>query len=460
MLKKLLLRNKLQVKRSQLETLKAKDPEFKTRAAELEAAIGEMNEETPDDDRKVIEDKVNELDQETEAHEKEKKDLEQEIEGLEAELAEEEKKDEEIERSAGKKPEERGGEKPMPVRNKFFGMDLEERTAFFADESVKKFIGEVRAIKGMDKRALSNIDLTIPDIMLPMIRQTAEETSKLLKYVNVVRVGGTSRQNIMGETPEAYWDEMCAALKELDLGFYMTEMDGFKVSGYFVVCNAILEDSDVNLASELLTQIGRAIGKALDKAIIYGSGVKMPMGIVPSLLKTSAPSGYPTQGRPWENLATTHVVTGTQNSGIKLFQEILTTSGVVDNDYDMGGMLWIMNNKTKTKLLAESMDRNSSAAIVAGMGGTMPVIGGNIETFKYIPDDTIIFGYFKNYTLAERAGTKLMTSEHVRFFEDQTAFRGTARYDGQPIIREAFAVYGIGKAPVTTAPKFAGEATE
>ena len=72
----------------------------------------------------------------------------------------------------------------------------------------------------------------------------------------------------------------------------------------------------------------------------------------------------------------------------------------------------------------------------------------------------LIFGYFKNYVLAERAGTKLGQSEHVRFIEDQTVFRGTARYDGKPAIREAFAVYGIGKAPVTTAPKFAGETGE
>lgn len=94
----------------------------------------------------------------------------------------------------------------------------------------------------------------------------------------------------MGEIPEAYWDEMCASLKELDLAFYNMEMDGYKVSGYFAVCNAILEDSDVALGTELISAIGKAIGKALDKAILYGKNVKMPMGIVTSLLLTEAPS--------------------------------------------------------------------------------------------------------------------------------------------------------------------------
>ena len=152
-----------------------------------------------------------------------------------------------------------------------------------------------------------------------------------------------------------------------------------------------------------------------------------------------------------------HVVTGTATEGVALFQEIVKESGVIDNDYDTGSIVWVMNKKTHTKLIAESMGVNSSAAIVAGMNSAMPVIGGTIEEFKYIPDDTIIFGYFKNYVLAERAGAKLAQSEHVRFIEDQTVFKGTARYDGKPAIREAFAVFGIGGAPSTTAPKFAGE---
>ena len=87
----------------------------------------------------------------------------------------------------------------------------------------------------------------------------------------------------------------------------------------------------------------------------------------------------------------------------------------------------------------------------------MPVVGGDIVELKFIPENTVVFGYFGAYVLAERAGTKLAQSEHVKFIEDNTVFKGTARYDGKPVIREAFAVMGIGGAPTTTPPKFAGE---
>lgn len=458
-LKMLLLRSRLDKAKKELENLRKKDPDFEKREAELEAAINEMTEETSEEDRKQVEEQVEALETEKSAHDEEKNTLEAEIEKLEGEMAEEEKRSNGVPTRVepkGKK-EERGKENAMVNRTKFFDMSIQERDAFFAREDVKDFLSQVRTcIK--ERRALTNVGLTIPEVALPLIRQIAFETSKLMKHVMVRSVSGTSRQNIMGEIPEAYWDEMCAALKELDLAFYNMEVDGYKVSGYFAVCNAVLEDSDINLADELFHAIGKAIGKALDKAILYGKGVKMPMGIVTSLTTAEAPSGYPTTGREWEDLSVSHVITGTETEGIALFQEIVKKSGVIDNDYDTGAIVWIMNKTTHTKLVAESMGVNSNAAIVAGMNNAMPVIGGVIEELKFIPDDTIIFGYFKNYVLAERAGTKLAQSEHVKFIEDQTVFKGTARYDGKPAIREAFAVFGIGKAPDTTAPKFAGEA--
>lgn len=458
-LKVLLLRNKLDMKKKSLQELRDKDPDFEKREKELEDAINEMNEETSEEDRQVVEQQAEDFQKEKDEHENSKKSLETEIEGIEEEIrAEEEKQPKpEPEEERDKKG---GAEKPMEVRGRvpgnFFGLNIQERDAMMARADVKEFLERVReCIK--EKRALTNVGLTIPDIMLPMIRQVATETSKLIRYVTVRPVGGTSRQNIMGEIPEGIWDEMCASIKELDLAFYNMEMDGYKVSGYFAVCNAILEDSDVNLAAEFINAFGKAIGKAVDKAILYGKNVKMPMGIVTSLLLTEAPDEYPATGREWEDLSVSHVITGKTATGIALFQDIVTSSGIIDNDYDTGEIVWVMNKKTHTKLIAESMGVNSAAAIAAGMNNSMPVIGGPIVELKYIPDDTVIFGYFKNYVLAERAGTKISQSDHVRFLEDQTVFKGTARYDGDLAIREAFAVYGIGKAPTTTVPTFAGE---
>ena len=452
-LKVLLLRNKLESSRRKLEDLRSKDADFEKRESELEDAINEMTEETSEEDKKIIEENIDSFNSEKNEHEKEKSGLEEEIKRIENEIEEEERK----QSQAIKKPEERKENvRNMENRTKFFGMSYQERDVFFGREDIRGFLNEIRTCM-KEQRALTNVGITIPTVTLPLIRQAAAEYSKLLRYVTVRAVSGTSRQNIMGEIPEAYWDEMCAAIKEMDLAFYNTEIEGYKVSGYFEVCNSTLEDSDVDLMTELIYAIGKAIAKAIDKGILYGKGVKMITGIVTSILKVEAPEGYPVTGRPWEDLSTSHVITGTQATGIKLFQEIVKNSGVVENDYESGEITWVMNKKTHTKIMSESIGVNQAAAVVAGMGNTMPVVGGDIVEFKFIPDDTIIFGYFGSYLLVERASTVISQSEHVKFIQDNTVFKGTARYDGKPVIREAFGIMGIGKAPVTTAPKFAGE---
>ncbi len=453
-LKTLLLRSKLEKAKAELEKLRAKDTDFATREAELEQAISEVTGETSEEDRTELETQVENFQKEKEEHEEEKGKLESEIEKIEEDIAEEEKRS----AAAVKAPEKREGGKVevMENRTKFFGMSVQERDAFFAREDVKNFLGEVRTcIK--EKRALNNAGLVIPEVMLELLKEKVKETSKLLSRVNLRPVAGTARQRIMGTIPEAIWTEMCAKLNELSLGFNDVEVDGYKVGGFFAVCNAVLEDNDVNLATEIINALGKAIGKAVDKAIVYGKGVKMPLGIVTRLAQTEKPSDYSATSIEWKNLSTTNVITGTGATGTALFKKIATDTGVLNEDYSEGGLVWLMNKKTHMALLAESMDKNMSAAIVAGMNNSMPVVGGEIVELSFIPDNNIVYGYFDMYLMAERAETRLGQSEHCRFIEDQTVFKGTARYDGEPVIPDAFAVMTITTAAPTTAVDFPGD---
>jgi HK97 family phage major capsid protein len=111
--------------------------------------------------------------------------------------------------------------------------------------------------------------------------------------------------------------------------------------------------------------------------------------------------------------------------------------------YSRGGKVWVMNETTYTTLIAEAMSIDAGGAIVSGVNGQMPVVGGAIEVLNFLPDNVNIAGYFDLYLLAERAGQKFATSEHVRFTQDQTVFKGTARYDGKPVIAEGFVAIGI-----------------
>lgn len=442
--------------------LRERRAEMERREAELTEAVEEVTEETSPEDKEALDGELAKYEEDDKALAAEEEEHETKRQAIKAQIAELEKELEEInERSAstGKKAEdrkERKAEKPMENR-KFFGMDVQERDALFAREDVKGFMRTLREV-GREKRSITGGDLTIPDVMLGIIRQQIAENSKLLKHVTVRQVPGTSRMLVAGAIPEAVWTEMCAKLNELALSFTNVEMDGYKVGGFIPVCNALLEDSDIALATEVLTAIGRAIGLALDKAILYGTGTKMPQGIVTRLAQTSKPSDYSSNERAWADLHTSNLKSITNKTGVELFKEIATISGATRNDYASGAKFWAMNEATKLKLTVEAMSLNSAGAMVTGMQDVMPVIGGAIETLNFIPDNQIIGGYGELYVLAERAGVQLATSEHYRFAEDQTVFRGTARYDGKPVIAEGFVGIGIaGTAPDADDVTFASD---
>ena len=419
-----------------------------TRGEELAAALEEVTPETPEEERQAVEDEVTQHENDVQALTDEENDvaakragLEEKISQLQAEL------DELAERAKNKpaapeqtKPTERKDEYTMNTRTIFGSM--QERDALFARDDMKNFAKRLRELAAQ-KRDVNGGELLIPDVLLGVLREQTATASKLLKHVNHRRIGGTSRVIVAGTIPEAVWTEMCAAINELHLGFYGDEMDGYKEAGYIAVCRALMEDSDINLVTEIVTALSKALALALDKAILYGKGVKMPMGIVTRLAQAAKPENYNAKARPWQNLSTTNLKTVTGKTGIELFQALALALSAANNDFATGGTFWAMNEKTKTKLMVEAMSISAAGAIVTGMQNTMPVIGGAIETLGFIPEGVIIGGYGEHYFLAERAGAAIERSDHVRFLEDEVVFKGTARYDGKPIIAESFVGIGI-----------------
>lgn len=346
----------------------------------------------------------------------------------------------------------------MTTRAKIFrNLSIEQRTAMFEREDVKGWVGEIRsAIK--EKRALTNVGLTVPTVFIDLLKENIIEYSKLVKYVNIREIAGNGRELVQGEYPEAIWMECCGELQEMSFGWNDLEMGCWSVGGFFEVCNANLEDSDIDLAGEILQAMSVSIGKALDKAILYGTGTRMPLGVVARLAQTAQPSDYSQTARPWADLHTSNIITiDASAEDADLFKQIVLGTGAIKGDYSRGAKVWAMNEKTYTLLTANALTIDGAGAIVSGVQGTMPVAGGNIEVLPFIPDNNIVVGYFDLYTLAERRGAQFASSEHVKFLQNKTVFKGVARYDGQPAIAEAFAVIGVAGTAPATSVEFAGQ---
>ena len=473
MLKAIMLRKKITDAKAELAAIEGKD--YAARESEIASAIEEATTPT---ERDAVESSIEAFETEKRDDEKKAAELKDSIADLEKELADLEAKVEETAPEADK--DEEGEVKPVEpsedndktdaptearttsketitMNKRIAEMTLEERGALVAREDVKEFIGRVKQA-GVEHRSITGGALLIPEVLLPLLKSEAYKASKLVRFVALKPVKGTSRQTIAGTIPEAVWTEACGNLNELTFGFNGVEVDGYKVGGFVPVCNALLADNDVDLASAIVEGLGAAIGIALDKAILYGTGVKMPQGIVTRLAQTSEPAGYPATARTWVDLHTSNIKTIANTvHGADFFKAIVAAfANVKSGGYSNGVKFWAMNELTYNKVLGESVNINSG--VVQGTPlEYMPVIGGEIVVLgdSIIGDNQIVAGYGDLYLLAERAGTEIAYSEHAQFVNDNTVFKGTARYDGLPVIAEAFVAIAIDGDSADTTATFA-----
>lgn len=468
-LKQVLLNHKIGEKKSFLESLREKAKDFETRSLEmkkretdLEDAVKELPADASEEDKTAVEKAVEEFTQEAEKLEEEIKENADEIAKVEAEVEEMQKTLDALSETPSAPPADpapastetnnRNNERSyahMKVRA-LERMNIQERAAFVKQNEVNEFLVRSRDIIMRD---IANVEVTVPSVLLPMIREEVERNSKLTKYVNYVKTTGKDRIPIMGEIPEPIWMEACGKLGKLDWAMYMVEIDAYKIGGYSGICKYLVEDSNENLLDMMLSGIAAGIARGVDKAILFGTGVKMPMGIVTRLLQTADPSNAGSYAPKWKNLNESNVATISAANSVdkKLIQGIIAAYSKADHKRT-GSKFFAMNEMTHMHIMSELLNYTSNGALVAGMTEKMPIIGADIVIIDDVPDNLIVGGHGINYTIGQRGDMFFDTNDKLEWIEERVLVKGTARYDGKPTRPAAFVAIGInGVVPATAA---------
>lgn len=464
-LKALIIQAKIDSARAELEALQAQDATFATREADLTNDIAEAKTK---EDREVVEAAVEKFDTEKAAHEAAKAELLSQISGYQSEL-------ETIEAQTPPAPAQAAAEhnkermnampfalpatlniRALPKSQRVFdALPLEQRQAIVAQDDVQKFFAQLRSYAKVNAQ-VTGADLQIPVIFLDLISENRYRYSKLMNRVRVRNVNGEARQTIGGTVPEAVWTECCGNLNELAFAFNQITMGCFKVAGFVLICNSLLQDSDLNLAAELIEMISEAIGKAKDKAILYGKGgaYNMPMGIVTRLAQTARPANYPVNAPEWVDLHESNLITiDAALTGAAFWAALRVATGNTYTEYSRGDLSWCMNSKTYALLESKAIATTVTGEWVAMIGGRLPIVSGDIDVLEFMPDGDIVGGYFDLYLWAQRQGMELGTDMNgfTLRVTDNTLFWGKERADGQPIIAGAFVAINInGQAPATS----------
>lgn len=416
MLAQLRINRELQLREAELRALEEKSAELKTREEGLEQSLTEA---VSQEDLDLVDQGIQALGEEQTQHSSETDRVKQEIEKLQRELRDLDSRQREAKQTLRNNREEKGMEALDQKTREYMG-NLSVREAYgtlMQREEVREFFSALHDV-ALNKRAIASADLTIPEVVVNRIRMRMGDYGALYGEVEVLQLNGTARVVMDGEIPEAIWTEMCDTLQELGLGFKAVELDGYKLGGFVPVCNAILEDSFISLAAYVEDRLARAIVKGRDNAILNGTGATghQPIGIVPSIIDANKVT-----------------VTDAADNIPKIMESL----GLIDTgEDDVGEIIAVMRRQTYYSQIMPHQILSTAAGTIAAPSINSPYIAGaglRVVFSQYAPANAVILGEFKKYLLGERMGIQIARSEHVRFIEDQTVFKATARYDGKPI---------------------------
>ena len=462
-LRVLMLRSQINALQQQLAPLTETRDDFAAREAELERAIGEA---TTDEERSVVSAAIDTFEAERSANAAEIARIQGEIDARNEEIRSLEAQQTTPPANPPVSNSDTGSQNNhersfVPMNNtterRWFGLTYAERDALIAKDTTRDFLQRFRALREQQNSA-TGAELGIPTEFMQILRDLTYQNSKLWPYVHSESIRGHSRQNIVGTGAEAVWTEMLANINEISLDFTQLEMDGYMLAGYMAISNAVLQDdADLQLLTSILNAMGEANARALDKAIVYGTGKKMPVGFVTRLAAATTPTWWSNDQGDFTDLHTSHILKLDidTTSGAAFFGTLIEALGVADPKYSDGRVFWVMNRKTHIRLMSKALAFNAAAAITAGINNTFPIVGGDIVELEFMADNDIAGGFGSLMRMAEREGMAIAASDIPLFLRNMTVYRSIGRYDGKPARGEAFVMVNFHNTVPTTSISFA-----
>jgi HK97 family phage major capsid protein len=203
------------------------------------------------------------------------------------------------------------------------------------------------------------------------------------------------------------------AVNELDLVFDVVTLGAYKYSSRMIrVPVELMQDSAIDLGSEIGARLGERIGRITNRHFTVGTGVAQPTGLV-----TAAPVPA--------------IVNGVAIS----YESMLDLVHSVDPAYRSGATF--MFNDATLKALRVLRDGNGELIWQAGMAPGHPdtILGFSYVVNQHVPSAVagskcVVFGDLKKYKIRDVLGISLMKLTERYATNHEVAFLGISRHDG------------------------------
>ena len=233
---------------------------------------------------------------------------------------------------------------------------------------------------------------------------------------HIITTSGEHKINIAATEPAAAWIEEGGALQFSDASFAQILLDAHKLHVAIKVTEELLYDNAFNLENYIIEEFGKALSNAEEDAFLNGTGVGQPLGLF------AATGG----GQ----------VAGTLTAALKA-DDLFDLVYALKRPYRKNAA-FIMNDRT-IALVRKFKDSNGAYIWQPSYQAGEPdkILGYNVYTSEYAPEDAIAFGDYSYYNIGDRGTRSFKQLTELFAGNGMIGFVAKERVDGKLILPEA-----------------------
>lgn len=309
-----------------------------------------------------------------------------------------------------------------PITHKPTGVKTEtQKTGRASDEYKNAMLNALRS----NFRIISNVlqegvdsdgGYLVPEEYDGRLIKSLEEDNIFRGLATIITTNGERKINIAATKPAAAWIDEGEALSFGDATFDQILLDAHKLHVAIKVTEELLYDNAYKLEDYILNQFSKALANAEEDAFLNGSGVGQPLGIF-------AETGG---GQIAETLT----------AALKA-DDILTLIGKLKRPYRKNAA-FIMHDSVVNQI-RKFKDNNGAYIWQPSYQADEPdkLLGYNLYTSPYAPENAIAFGDFSYYNIGDRGPRSFKQLNELFAGNGMIGFVAKERVDGKLILPEA-----------------------
>lgn len=293
-----------------------------------------------------------------------------------------------------------------------------------------------------EKESFDNLIATFPETKVEDVFSRLTEEHPIISRVDSVATKGLIKYIYTDPTKAlAFWGSVPSDIREIILqGFKEISLETNKLSGYVAVTKGYFKLGPAWLSAFITTALTEIMSATLELAIVQGTGLKQPIGMIRKL------SGISDAGYPEKDLI---VIKDLEPETLGPIH-----GGLSEAKTDNGRVSCLVHPQTYwakifPKIAQKDKDNNWHL--------TNLVTGDEIIQSHAVPEDRLIFGVLENYFLAVGGQMEIVEYKETFAIEDMDVYIAKFYGNGTAKNPNAFFVGDISTMPGGTPVKLEGD---